>query len=99
MAQKIRWAPTAITHFSNWIHYILQDSKSAAQRERISLLKAVRQVARFPNSGRIVPEFNNPALREIIKGAIRIVYRIKGREIHLLAFQHASRPLDEKLFF
>lgn len=95
---RVTWSPKAVLHFSNWIQFIAKDSLAAAERERKGLLKAVLQLKNFPQSGRIVPEFNTPSLREIIRGPIRIIFRLKGNEIHLLAFHHSRRELDMGLF-
>lgn len=95
---RVIWSPKAVLHFSNWIRHVAKDSVSAAERERKTLLKAVAQLKTFPQSGRMVPEFNNPALREIVREPIRVIYRLKGNEIHLLTFHHSSRDLDVSLF-
>jgi len=95
---KVIWSPSAVGHFSAWLRYIARDSKKAAELERKNILAALEKLKRFPNSGRPFPEFNNPTLREILKGSIRILYRQQGREFRILTFHHASRPLDLELF-
>ena len=48
----------------------------------------------FPRSGRIVPEVGDPAIREILLGNYRIVYRIKSGAVEILAVHHGARLLD-----
>ncbi|MBX9657643.1 MAG: type II toxin-antitoxin system RelE/ParE family toxin [Nitrospiraceae bacterium] len=47
----------------------------------------------FPQSGRIVPEVNDPAVREVIHGNYRIVYRLIHDQIHILTVHHTARLL------
>ena len=96
--RKITWSPTAIRHFSSWIQYVAQHSIKSAEKERVKLLKSVSQLQAFPESGRMVPEFGNPNLREIIQKPIRIIYSLKSKEIRLLAFHHSKMQLDISLF-
>ena len=95
---RITWAPTALYHFENWIRYIARDSVRIAKRERQKILKSVAHLKNFPQSGRIVPEFQNPALREIIHKPIRIIYKLKNNQIRILALHHSRRELDLSLF-
>jgi len=49
----------------------------------------------FPNSGRVVPEFGHPQLREHIAGHYRIVYYVVSpTRIDILAIHNAAKPLD-----
>jgi len=40
----------------------------------------VEHLTDFTESGRLVPEFNDPAIREIIRRPCRIIYRVKSPE-------------------
>lgn len=95
---KIIWSPTSLRHFASWIGFIAKDSTSAAMNERTKILKTVKKLEKFPQSGRIVPEFGSPALREVIKKPIRIIYRIKGGKIEILTLHHSRRELNAELF-
>lgn len=66
MAFKLVWSPTAKFDLKDIAAFIAEDSTSAAERFVRSLFHAVERLADFPESGRIVPEFNDPLLREII---------------------------------
>ena len=91
---KIGWNKLAIDDLSEIEEFIAQDSINYAIitvekiHDRISILK------KFPKSGRIVPEFENNAIRELIEGNYRIVYLLKKRnEIIILRVHHAARLL------
>lgn len=56
------------------------------------LVHAVDRLQAFPQSGRVVAEYVDPVIREIILRPYRIVYRIvSDQEIHVLTVHHGSR--------
>ena len=58
------------------------------------VLGAVDRLNRFPKSGRIVPEINDPLIREIILGSYRIIYHVRKDLVEILMVFHGSRLLD-----
>lgn len=72
--------------------YISRDSARYAAEFTTRLLDCVTQLSSFPESGRVVPEFDTPHLRELIHGNFRIVYSIEDAEVTVvLRFIHTSR--------
>ncbi|WP_099325442.1 type II toxin-antitoxin system RelE/ParE family toxin [Candidatus Kuenenia stuttgartiensis] len=57
----------------------------------------VKSIPQFPKSGRMVPEYGDEDLREKIYENYRIVYRIKGELIEVVAICHGSRLLGNVL--
>jgi plasmid stabilization system protein ParE len=56
------------------------------------LLHAVDRLQYFPQSGRVVPEYVDPAIREVVLRPYRIVYRIvSDQQFHLLTVHHGAR--------
>lgn len=41
----------------------------------------------------MVPEYQDPNIREVLEGQYRIVYEITPRESHALAVVHGAQPL------
>lgn len=60
----------------------------------MDVLAAVERLEAFPNIGRIVPELGDPAVREIILGNYRIIYRVKPEFAEILTVYHGARLLD-----
>lgn len=87
------WTRRAIEDVQSIQRFIEQDSPHYAQLVRQQLIASVERLPAFPQSGRIVPEVNNPAIREVIQGSYRIVYRLIHGEIHILTVHHAARLL------
>jgi addiction module RelE/StbE family toxin len=72
--------------------YISSDSTHYADLMIDRLLATADQIAAFPKSGRVVPEWNNPAIREIIRPPYRVVYRIVSADtVHVLTVHHSAR--------
>lgn len=57
------------------------------------LVQAIDQLEQFPDSGRIVPELDDPSIREIVRSPYRIVYRRNNETVELLTIFHASRKI------
>lgn len=93
----IVWTRRAIEDVQSIQLFIAKDSPYYAQLVREQLLATVERLPAFPQSGRMVPEVNNPAIREVIQGSYRIVYRLIHGEIHILTVHHAARLLRLEL--
>lgn len=93
MAFKLTGSPSARLDLKEIATFIAEDSPSAAQRFVSSLFEAVERLADFPESGRIVPEFGNADIREVIRNPCRIVYRVdrRKRTIEIARVWHAAR--------
>jgi toxin ParE1/3/4 len=70
-------------------------SPEIAERLGNNLVEKALSLSKFPERGRVVPEFGQPDVREIIFKNYRIVYRIKGQFVQMLRFWHAARGTPE----
>ncbi|MCX6952404.1 MAG: type II toxin-antitoxin system RelE/ParE family toxin [Verrucomicrobia bacterium] len=97
MGRKVILSPRAIEDLGDIVRYIAQDSPDRALAFGGLLIDRVQQLADFPESGRIVPEYDNPAAREIIFRRYRIVYRLSldGTTVEVARFWHAARGTPE----
>ena len=91
---ELRWTPQAADDLEVATEFIARDSPRYASLFAMSVIQAVEQLEHFPASGRIVPEKNDPSIRELIHRGYRIIYRLRDQTVELLAIHHASRPLD-----
>lgn len=74
-------------------NYVAQNSVVYANQVIDRITRCSEQIAEFPNSGRIVPEFREENIREIIERPYRIIYRIEEDEVDILAIVHGSQVL------
>lgn len=91
---EVRWTPQAADDLEAITEFIAADSASYAKLFAIDALAAVERLSEFPFSGRIVPELNDPAVREILFGNYRTVYRVSDNLVELLLIYHGARLLD-----
>lgn len=97
MGPRIIWSPRAASHLEDICEYIAQDSQQYATIFAQQVLRLVRALPAFPQSGRMVPEYGDPRLREKIHGNYRIVYRVKEAVIEIVAICHSARLLPSAL--
>ncbi|MEI6148853.1 MAG: type II toxin-antitoxin system RelE/ParE family toxin [bacterium] len=91
---EIRWTLQAAADLEAIAEFIAVDSPQYAQLFALDVLRAIERLTTFPRSGRVVPEIGNPAVREIILGNYRIVYRVRKEVVEILAIYHGARLLD-----
>jgi toxin ParE1/3/4 len=93
MAFSLIWSPSARLDLKDIAAFIAEDNPLAADRFVESLFQAVERLAEFPESRRIVPEFGDPNIPEVIRKPCRIVYRIRRRKraIEIARVWHAAR--------
>lgn len=92
---KVYWTDTARGHLEGIYAYIAQDSREYARRVVDHLTRRSEQIAKFPFSGRRVPEHDVEPIREVIEGPYRIIYIIGQDRIDVLAVIHGARDLGE----
>ncbi len=97
MAYQLIWAPSARLDLRELTSYIAESRPQAAARFVQHVFQVVEHLADFPLSGRIVPEFGDPNLREVIRKPCRIVYRVKSKEqiVEIARVWHAARGFPQ----
>jgi len=75
------------------ITYVAQDSPPAAERLLIQALDTASSLDAFSERGRVVPEFNQPNVREVLVQRYRLLYEVTPAEVQILAFVHGTRDL------
>ncbi len=77
---EIVWTNQSLHKLNKFVDYIAQDDVVTAEKWALKLIEKTDQLIEQPESGRIVPEYNEPNLRELIIGNYRIIYRIRKEE-------------------
>jgi plasmid stabilization system protein ParE len=57
------------------------------------IVSATRNLAPFPNSGRIVPEFQDEKIREVLAFSYRVIDEVKENSVLIAAIIHGKRNL------
>jgi addiction module RelE/StbE family toxin len=92
MAQ-VRWSLTAGNDLQDIENFIARDSVLHAIAFIDRIVESTETLLTNSRIGRIVPEFNQQDLREVIIGNYRIVYLVKDDDIFILRVVHGARDL------
>ncbi len=91
---EIKFTDQATRDLEEIASYISADSPYYATLQLQKILKRTDILENFPVIGRIVPELKIKAIREIIEGYYRIIYKIVNKkEIHILTIHHSRKRL------
>ena len=90
---KVFWTLQAVEDLTSIRDYIARDSQAYARLIVERLYNSVGQLSEYPDSGRIVPERNEPDIRELIRPPYRIIYHRQSETVTILTVHHSSREL------
>jgi len=94
---KIVWTELSIVDLKEIFDYIADDSIRYATITTNTIYQRVQPIKDNPFIGRVVPEFNEKLIREIVVGNYRIIYRIKSDiQVDVLRIYHAARLLRKE---
>jgi toxin ParE1/3/4 len=77
--------------------YSSQQEPDVGRRLVAAILERVEQLTMFPDSGRVVPEFETPWLRELELPPFRIVYRRDEALVTVIRIWRSERLMDPNL--
>ena len=78
-------------------YYASKDVPQVGERSVASVIEHVEQLERFPDSGKMVPEFEVPWLRELELPPFRIVYRRDENAVTIVRVLRSERLMDPDL--
>jgi len=90
----IVWSPRALERVSGFADYIAEDSPSEAKKWLTKLFTEVERLETFPENARVIPELNDPKIREVIFKKYRIIYEITEDHISILTVRRFRQKLD-----
>lgn len=89
----VKWTKNALEELDDIAIYISRDSPKYANILIRQIFEMVSHLEQFPKTGRKVPEYNDPNLREVLYKSYRIVYLIKKENLEVISVIHGSRKL------
>ena len=81
--------------FLRVIAYILEENPTAALKFRQRAGRVLRRLEKFPESGRLIPEFPDLPYREVIVPPYRFFYRVQGPTVWVVAVWHGAQLPEE----
>ncbi len=92
---RVTWLSDARYDMREIRRYIARDSPAAAASMVQRLRAEAVRLAQFPETGRVVPEYGDPTIRELIVAPYRLMYRYQPERnrVQVIAVVHGSRQL------
>jgi plasmid stabilization system protein ParE len=93
--RRVTFAESAVVDLEQmraW--YADQQAPEVGERLLREIVAHSEQLADYPESGRVVPEFGDPQLREIIHPPFRIVYRLDAERARVVRVWRGERLLE-----
>lgn len=90
---KVVWSKIAVADLRDLVRYIAEDDRQVAERFGNLIVSKIEGATKFPRIGRMVPEFREDTLREIIVAPYRVVYEIDDdlNKLTVLRVWHGAR--------
>ena len=94
MPLPVRFAKSSLTDLRTiQVWYTEQGVPDVGTRLVGEIVKRIERLADHPDMGRIVPEFGQTFLREIIHSPFRIVYRRDPKTVRIVRIWRSERQL------
>jgi plasmid stabilization system protein ParE len=93
VAWKVKWTQTAVDDLEKVADYIAKDSPGYSSIVVHEAITAAKSLNLFANRGRVVPETQDPHIRELFILNYRLIYQISSDTAFILGFVHGARDL------
>ncbi len=94
---RINWTFQAKNDLKSIAEFIAKDSAVYAKRQVLKIRGRTEILKEQIRIGRIVPEIDNPDIRELIEGNYRIIYKVvSNNRIDILTVHHSARDLTKR---
>ena len=91
----VRLTPPARAQLLAAVAYIHADRPTAARDFRTRVDNTLRRLIDFPESGRVIPEFDGLGFREVLVDSYRLFYRVQGEVIWVVGVWHDAQMPDK----
>jgi toxin ParE1/3/4 len=94
---KVFLSQDALSDLERIVAYIAPDNPGAAERTGSLLLDTALSLETHPERGRVVPEFRQANIRELVVRPYRIIYRVRHNDasIEVVRFWHGTRGVPQ----
>lgn len=89
--REVIWTTSARNELDDIVAYIAKDAPLSAPAFLEEALKTADSLTTLAQRGCIVPEFQNPLVRELFIKHYRLLYEIQGQALYVLGFIHGAR--------
>ena len=90
---SVAWTQTATDQLQAVRDYLALSSPGYAQALAGRIVTCTEALDGQPLLGSEVPEYGNPDIREVFEHPYRILYRVSGPDVQVIAVLHSSRQM------
>jgi toxin ParE1/3/4 len=90
----VLWTPSARDSLDEILAFIAIDSPAAAAKIAEVVLAAAESLSVFAERGRVVPETDTSAIREIFVYRYRLMYQVFAAEVRILSVLHGAMDFE-----
>lgn len=94
MAHRVTWSPAAIEDVEAIAGFIGRDSSRYAAAIVRKIIRSARRLRKFPESGPMAPELEDPTIRHLLVAPYRIIYRVEGKTVTIATVVHTSQSFE-----
>ena len=92
--REVIWTRQARDALDEAAAYVAQDSPKRAADHIERALDAAESLSSLSERGRVVPELDDPTVRETFVYKYRLLYQVAAAEITILGFIHGARDFN-----
>lgn len=89
----VQWTARALSDADEIIAYIVAQSPRTAASVAAALADRAGALGAHPHTGKLVPEFDRPDVRQVITRGYRLIYQVTEKHVSILTVQRATRTL------
>ena len=93
--RKLIWTEPSLSDLQAIFDYICKDSEYYDSIFVSEIIDSAEKLIDFPKMGRIVPEYQQNDIREIIVQSYRVIYQLEQNQILILTVIHGRRELTK----
>jgi toxin ParE1/3/4 len=90
---SVTWTETAADQLQAARDYLARSSPGYAQTLAARIVARTEALDGHPLTGAEVPEYGDPDIREVFEHPYRIIYRVTGADVQVVAVIHSSRRM------
>jgi len=92
--RRVSWAQRARDALDDAAGYVAEESVEAAVKLIDRALDAAESLGTLTERGHIVPELDDPAVREIFVYKYRLLYQVTPSEVIVVGFLHGAHDFN-----
>lgn len=93
MARAVEWAGRARSDLRLAVEYIHRTSPESAKAFLSQVFQTTQSLSTFSERGRVVPDLNDPEIRQVLVGRYRVLYEVHSDAVWVMRVLHTSQDV------